>query len=147
MSPLISTPAARPEHALFPGKQNVRPDRAAELAATAFVRKLCIRSHLKGYSYLITAIVLGKRHPHLLSSLTRLLYPAIAAIYRTTPAAVERNIRTAIELAAAHDSEHMQSVFYYRTKKPYISEVLALALDTIRLEEYAETDCSAAFLQ
>lgn len=138
MSPIISLPAVRSDKIPFSGKYTVCPERSTELAATNFVRKLRIRSHLKGYPYLITAIVLGKHYPHLLSSLTRLLYPAVAAVYNTTAAAVERNIRNAIDLAASHDPEHFQSVFYYHTRKPYISEVLALALDTIRLEQFAE---------
>lgn len=125
MISMISLPAVR---------ANSIPDRT-EVAAAQFVRRLCIRSHLKGYSYLITAIVLGRNDPHLLSSLTNLLYPAVAAVYHTTPSAVERNIRTAIDAAALQDSEQFRAVFYYQTRKPYISEVLALALETIRLEQ------------
>ena len=140
MSPIISMPAASPEQSRFSAASIVRIDRT-ELAASQFVRRLSIRSHLKGYSYLITAIVLGKNDPTLLDSLTHRLYPAVAAIYGTTPSAVERNIRTAIDQAALHDPEQMQAAFYYRTRKPYISEVLALALETIRLGEYAE--CAA----
>ena len=133
MSPIVSLSAEQQTEALF--LFNAAPQTEhIESAATQFVRKLCIRSHLKGYPYLITAIVLGKRNPHLLSSLTNLLYPAVAAVYRTTPVAVERNIRFALESAARHDPEQMQSVFYYHTKKPYISEVLAVAMETIRLD-------------
>ena len=133
MSPIISLSAEYRTEAPFP-QNTASPIERIEFAATQFVRKLCIRSHLKGYPYLITAIVLGKRNPHLLSSLTNLLYPAVAAVYRTTPVAVERNIRFAVESAAKHDPEQIQAVFYYHTKKPYISEVLALAMETIRLE-------------
>ena len=135
MSPIISNPTAHHTEFLYPCTNTVHIKRT-ELDAARFVQNLHIRSHLKGYSYLITAIVLGKNNPHLLSSLTHLLYPAVAAVYNTTPAAVERNIRSAIEAAAHHDPEHMQSVFYYHTRKPYISEVLALALETIRLNTY-----------
>lgn len=108
----------------------------AEHAATQFVRRLGIRSHLKGYRCLITAIVLGEQHPHLLHSLTNELYPAVAQVCSTTSHAVERNIRSAIGSAAANNPEQLQSVFYYKTGKPYISEVLALALETMRLEQY-----------
>ena len=135
MSPVILYPATHHTESFYPNRSALQ-SRRTELDAARFVQKLHIRSHLKGYSYLITAIVLGKNNPHLLSSLTHLLYPAVASVYNTTPAAVERNIRTAIDLAAQHDPEHLQSVFYYRTRKPYISEVLSLALETIRLNAY-----------
>lgn len=135
MLPIISHPTANHTEFLYPCTNIVHIKRT-ELDAARFVQNLHIRSHLKGYSYLITAIVLGKNNPHLLSSLTQLLYPAVASVYNTTPTAVERNIRTAIDLAAQHDPEHLQSVFYYRTRKPYISEVLSLALETIRLNAY-----------
>ena len=138
MLPIISLSVEQRTEVLFP-HNTASPVEYIESAAIQFVRKLCIRSHLKGYSYLITAIVLGKRNPYLLSSMTNLLYSAVAEIYHTTPNAVERNIRSAIESAARHNPEQMQSVFYYHTKKPYISEVLALAVETIRLKPDSET--------
>ncbi len=128
MSPFITLPSEQPS-ALFPGRHSITHTDAAELDAIRFVRSLGIRAHLKGYCYLITAIVLGKTRPELLRSLTHALYPAVAELYRTTASAVERNIRSAIQSAAVHDPERMQSVFYYKTGKPYISEVLALALE------------------
>jgi hypothetical protein len=133
MLPFISFITDRPNEGCIRCSRTAQTD-CTELAATRFVRKMCIRSHLKGYSYLITAIVFGKSNPHLLSSLTNLLYPAVAAVYNTTPNAVERNIRSAIESAAKNDPDKLQSVFYYHTRKPYISEVLAIAMETIRLE-------------
>jgi len=146
MISMISMSAVKPEQTMFSGVNHCNHART-ELAATMFVRKLRIRSHLKGYAYLITAIVLGKNNPQLLHSLTSQLYPAVAAVYNTTAAAVERNIRTAIDLAAATDPERVQAVFYYHTRKPYISEVLALALETIRLEQFPDKDFSAFHVQ
>ena len=134
MSPITLFSAEQRTEVLFP-QNNGLPIERTVLAAKQFVRKMCIRSHLRGYSYLITAIVLGKKEPYLLSSLTNLLYPAVAEIYHTTPNAVERNIRSAIESAARNDPEQLQSVFYYHTRKPYISEVLAVAMETLRLDQ------------
>ena len=68
MSPIISLSAEQRTEVLLP-HNTASPIERIEFAATQFVRKLCIRSQLKGYPYLITAIVLGKRNPHLLSSL------------------------------------------------------------------------------
>ena len=134
MSPITLFSAEQRTEVLFP-QNNGLPIERTVLAAKQFVRKMCIRSHLRGYSYLITAIVLGKKEPYLLSSLTNLLYPAVAEIYHTTPNAVERNIRSAIESAARNDPEQLQSVFYYHTRKPYISEVLAVAMETLLLDQ------------
>ena len=139
MLPFISFLTDRPNESCICCSRIAHTD-CTELAATRFVRKMCIRSHLKGYSYLITAIVFGKSNPHLLSSLTNLLYPAVAAVYNTTPNAVERNIRSAIESAAQNDPDKLQSVFYYHTRKPYISEVLAMAMETLRLESEIGND-------
>ena len=139
MLPFISFLTDRPNESCICCSRIAQID-CTELAATRFVRKMCIRSHLKGYSYLITAIVFGKNNPHLLSSLTNLLYPAVAAVYNTTPNAVERNIRSAIESAAQNDPDKLQSVFYYHTRKPYISEVLAMAMETLRLESEIGND-------
>ncbi len=132
-----SFPAAQPEQTVFSGIIDRRDDHT-ELAAAMFVRKLHIRPHLKGYSYLITAIVLGLHHPQLMQSLTNRLYPAVAEVYRTTASAVERNIRSAIDLAFSNDADQLQALFHYRTRKPYISEVLALALETIRFGQLAD---------
>ena len=137
MSPITLLSAEQRIAAMFPQNTGLPIEHITQ-AAKQFVRKMCIRSHLRGYSYLITAIVLGKKEPYLLSSLTSLLYPSVAAIYSTTPAAVERSIRSAIESAARLSPEQMQSVFYYHTKKPYISEVLALAMETIQPELYTD---------
>ena len=54
--------------------------------------------HLKGYHYLREAILLSIRDMELVSSVTKLLYPAIAKHFKTTDQKVERAIRNAIEV-------------------------------------------------
>jgi two-component system response regulator (stage 0 sporulation protein A) len=46
--------------------------------------------------------------------------------------AVERNMRKAIESAYEYDPQRVQSIFYYKVDKPYISEVLSMAVESIR---------------
>ena len=74
------------------------------------------------------------KSPNLLKSLTKELYPKIAKDYGKNVKAVERNMRKAIESAYEYDPQRIQSVFYYKVDKPYISEVLSMAVESIRYE-------------
>ena len=111
----------------IPGKKKV-----SEQAAARFVRRMGIRPNLSGYRYLIAAIEMVLNRPSLTDSMTHGLYPAVAQCYAVTPCSVERNIRKAIELAYDNDPHRLRSMFYYRVGKPSVSEVVALALDTIQ---------------
>lgn len=102
-----------------------------EIAVIRFVQKLGIRPNLMGYHFLIKAIMLSLESPYLLSSLTKGLYPKVAEHYGKDVKAVERNMRRAIESAYEYDPERLRSVFYYKVNKPYISEVLSLAVELI----------------
>ena len=132
---------------LFPGSDVFRTEQnrtdPAELAAVRFVRSLGIRPNLSGYRLLISSIVLVLKHPHLLKSLTHELYPAVAAKHGCSALSVERNIRKAIDSAYEYDPERIRSVFYFKVRKPYISEALSLAAETIRFEAASpEESCS-----
>ena len=48
---------------------------------------------------------------------------------------VERNMRKAIESAYEYDPQRVQSVFYYKVDKPFISEVISMAVESIRHEQ------------
>lgn len=108
-----------------------RAPQRTELEAVRFVRSLGIRPNLSGYRFLICAVRLVLCDPSLLSALTRRLYPAVARIFRVNPAAVERGIRSAIESAYENDPQRVRNLFYYKVGKPYISEVLALAAESL----------------
>ena len=58
---------------------------------------LGVPTEMRGYRYLKTAIMLCLENEEYIHSTTTVLYPMIASQYATTPAAVERNIRRAIE--------------------------------------------------
>lgn len=123
---------------LFPTDMSVKDielqtDRL-EMAVVRFVRKLGIRPHLKGYHLLIQAILLSLESPDLLRSLTKELYPKIADERGINVKSVERNIRKAIESAYEYDPERVQSAFYYKVDRPYISEVISIAVESIRYE-------------
>ena len=58
---------------------------------------LGVPTEMRGYKYLKAAIMLCLQNEEYIHSTTTVLYPEIANQYATTPAAVERNIRRAIE--------------------------------------------------
>ena len=103
-----------------------------ELSVIQFVQKLGIRPNLSGYHLLVRSISLALKYPDLLNSLTHGLYPVVAEQHGCDVRAVERNIRRAIESAYEYDPERIRSVFYYKVNKPYISEVISLAVESIR---------------
>ena len=100
-----------------------------------FVQKLGIRPNLNGYHLLIRAIVLAVQSPQLLSSITKELYPKLAMDQGKNAQSVERNMRKAIESAYEYDPQRVQSVFYYKVDKPFISEVISMAVESIRHEQ------------
>jgi two-component system, response regulator, stage 0 sporulation protein A len=56
-----------------------------------------IKPHLKGFDFLVSAIMLVKEDKKYLRSVTTLLYPTIATMYNETPSKVERAIRHCLE--------------------------------------------------
>ena len=118
-------------------EHKVHPIPAADpmrMAVTGFVQRLGIRPNLIGYHFLIESILLALHSPEMLEALTKSLYPAVAERFGKNEKTVERNIRRAIESAYECDPERVQSVFYYKIDKPYISEVLAMAVESLRYE-------------
>ena len=126
------------EQYLFPTDQSMENKKLhtdqLERTVIRFVQKLGIRPNLTGYHLLIKAILMALNSPDLLKSLTKELYPQIAKDHGTNVRAVERNMRKAIESAYEYDPQRIQSVFYYKVDKPYISEVLSMAVESIRYE-------------
>ena len=122
------------EKYLFPANHPVDNTDQLETEVVRFVRKLGIRPNLNGYHLLVKAILMALKTPNLLKSLTKELYPKIAKDYGKNVKAVERNMRKAIESAYEYDPQRIQSVFYYKVDKPYISEVLSMAVESIRYE-------------
>lgn len=67
---------------------------------------LGIPKNLRGYKYLIEAVVLYKKYEDNLEnpSMTKTIYPEVAEIFKTTNNRVERAIRHAIEIGFDHAS-------------------------------------------
>ena len=61
--------------------------------------ELGIPQNVKGYDYLMAAVLLATDEPELIRAITKELYPRIADFFNTTTSCVERSMRHALELA------------------------------------------------
>lgn len=99
---------------------------------------LGVPAHLKGYHYLRTAILMSAKDMEVVSSVTKLLYPEVAKLYKTTPQKVERAIRNAIEVSWLRGNmEAMEAMFGSSADsgrgRPTNSEYIARIADEVQL--------------
>ena len=111
---------------------------ALERTVTGIIQEIGVPAHIKGYQYVREAIVLAVQDIEVINAVTKVLYPAVAKRYNTTPSRVERAVRHAIETAWDRgDLETLQSYFGYTVNsakgKPTNSEFIAMIADRIRL--------------
>ena len=109
-----------------------------ERVITDIIHQIGIPAHIKGYHYLREAILLAINDQDMLESVTKMLYPAVAKSFDTSPSRVERAIRHAIETAWDRgDVEVLNNMFGYTINggkgKPTNSEFIALITDNLRL--------------
>ena len=121
--------------------QPVRPvqkRKPLEVEVTSLLHDMGVPAHVKGYQYLRDGILMILEDIHLLSGITKDLYPKIAEKYDTTPSRVERAIRHAIELAWGRGNIDLMTEYFGYTinlekGKPTNSEFIAMVSDRIRL--------------
>lgn len=105
--------------------------------AQGFLASLALDSKLYGYAYLAWMITAVLGNPALLNAVTLALYPQAAQAYGTTPAAVERCVRHAIEnLWSYGDLKTLEAYFGQSVDpergKPTNREFLAMAREHCR---------------
>ena len=98
-----------------------------------------VPAHLKGYHYLRDAILLTGRNMEVVSSVTKMLYPAIARRFKTTDQKVERAIRNAIEVSWNRGNmKTFEEMLGYSASsgrtRPTNSEYIARIADKVRLD-------------
>ncbi len=108
-------------------------ERKVERAAAETIRKMGIQVNLKGYRYLITAIVITALDPEPDMMCASELYQKIADIYNVNICSVERAIRHSIETAYYRCPQALSSAFSYPVTKPNNTELICYVADTIRL--------------
>ena len=109
-----------------------------ESAVTDIIHEIGVPAHIKGYQYLREAIILTVNDMDAINAVTKILYPAVAKKFGTTPSRVERAIRHAIEVAWDRgDLETLQRFFGYTVSnikgKPTNSEFIAMIADSLTL--------------
>lgn len=120
----------------------VTPEQRAAMLknmVTNIIHEVGVPAHIKGYQYLREAIIIAVGDMEVINAVTKVLYPAVAKRFSTTPSRVERAIRHAIEVAWDRgDLETLQKYFGYTVSnakgKPTNSEFIAMIADRISLE-------------
>ena len=115
------------------------------LEITSMLHDVGVPAHIKGYQYLREAIAMAVREPEHINAITKILYPAVAKRFQTTPSRVERAIRHAIEVAWDRgDVEEIQNIFGYTVSsvkgKPTNSEFIAMIADNISLKNRGKSE-------
>lgn len=105
---------------------------------TCLMHEIGVPPHLSGHKYLREAILLAASDKNVFTSITRVLYPAIAEKFKSSPQKVERSIRNAIEATWMRESEGLQKVFKESAKscrggKPTNSQFIAIMAEKIRI--------------
>ena len=95
--------------------------------------------HVKGFRFLKEAVKQSVEQPSMINNITKILYPAIAKKYESTPSKVERAIRHAIGVAWSKGKiENINKIFgvqlYGREDKPTNGELIALVADKIMID-------------
>lgn len=114
-------------------------DCVLERYITEIMLDVGVPAHLKGYHYLRDAILLTGRDMEVVTSVTKLLYPAVARRFKTTDQKVERAIRNAIEVSWDRGNvETFEKMFGYSVlsgrTRPTNSEYIARVADKVCLD-------------
>jgi two-component system response regulator (stage 0 sporulation protein A) len=110
-----------------------------ERNVTNIIHEVGVPAHIKGYYFLRDAIIMVVNDTVAISSITKLLYPAVAKRNNTTAPRVERAIRHAIEVVWERgETEVLKHIFGYTVsitmKRPSNSEFIAAISDMLRME-------------
>ncbi|MGI6028192.1 MAG: sporulation transcription factor Spo0A [Candidatus Heteroscillospira sp.] len=124
------------------GAPELRNEPSLEAVVTEVIHEIGVPAHIKGYQYLREAIILAINDMEVINAVTKVLYPAVAKKFGTTPSRVERAIRHAIEVAWDRgDLETLQKFFGYTVSnikgKPTNSEFIAMIADCLSLRRKA----------
>lgn len=120
-------------------QENIMSKQELEQAISGFMLELGIPAHLRGYQYLRSAVEMCAKDMELVGSVTKLLYPDLAKLYKTTDQKIERAIRNAIEVSWERgNSALFEQLFGYcnsnEYSRPTNSEYIAAVADYIRLK-------------
>lgn len=103
--------------------------------------ELGIPQNVKGYDYLMAAVLITTDEPELIHAMTKELYPRIADLFDTTASRAERAMRHALELAWNNSEPRtLFKMFGYTVgsakDKPTNSNFIALMANKLRRAYY-----------
>ena len=103
--------------------------------------ELGIPQNVKGYDYLMAAVLLATDEPELIRAITRELYPRVADFFNTTTSCVERSMRHALELAWGNSEPRTLFKLFGHTagatkSKPTNSNFIATMANKLRRAYY-----------
>ena len=109
---------------------------AASLGASEFLREVGVPANIRGCDYLREAVNMVAADKSIIRSVTKILYPAVAEKFQTTPARVERAMRHDVETAWERgDLETIHKRFGYTVSihkgRPTAGEFVALAAEYV----------------
>lgn len=90
------------------GEANESGEKDLLIKITDTLSLIGIPAHIKGYSYLREAIIFAYNNPN--ATITKDIYPSLAAVFNTTANKVERAMRHAINLAWNNAKEQLTSL-------------------------------------
>ncbi len=110
-----------------------------QIQVTKLLHALGIPSHIKGYQFIRSAILMVYNNPGLIGGITKELYPDLSIKFNTSIQRVERAIRHAIEVSWLRgDIDLMEDIFGHSVDidraKPTNSEFIVTIADKLRLE-------------
>jgi two-component system response regulator (stage 0 sporulation protein A) len=116
------------------------PDNTLEIAITSMILDAGIPPHITGYRYIREAIIqVLSGDFRIFNSITKVIYPAVAKKFNTTPRKVERSIRNAIDSAwdrmkqNRQDMTNNSDIYWCKKTKPTNSEFIATLADRVRV--------------
>lgn len=121
--------------------KNMSREKALEVEVTRILRTIGIPPHMSGYQYLRYAIMQTlKTTAKGNNSVTKVIYPAVAEEFDTTPQKVERAIRNAIESAWQRGNPEAFNVLYgcrmnFSRGRPTNSQFIAMVSDRLRIKK------------
>lgn len=123
-----------------------------ESEITSILHDIGIPAHIKGYTYLRSAILKTYLDSEYIGQITKVLYPSVAKEFQTTPSRVERAIRHSIEVAWNRGSiDVIDDIFGYTISsskaKPTNSEFIAMISDKLRLEHKLKANQSVKYVR
>lgn len=100
-----------------------------------YLLSMGVSPQYKGYRYLVAALSATIANAQLLNQITTVLYPRVAQEFQTTPANVDRCIRTAIENVWADGNREILDMLFgkHQTGRPTNARFMAILTETLCL--------------